>query len=258
MYRLQDQITLGCMSGPWLEPLALRDTYQMRHALGKEPFIIGSGGVYDLDSAVRQIMVGADAVWVCTETMIRGFDWLPKVLEGLEAYMKEMGFAGIRDFRDLLHKNLTSARRGSTIHKGQCRCGLGKMHELRHLLEDRPLHGHQPRRGHDGPSTPNAASPARPAWTSARNRPLRSEGNRPRRKEMSSTVKSRHRRGEIRRRLPYGNMERPSRGAEVAAVVDLQEEARNAFKEKYGIRKTYSDLPRTHRRVRTSTSSTCA
>ncbi len=118
VYRLQDQITLGCMSGPWLRPLALRDTYQMRHALGKEPFIIGSGGVSDLESAVQQILVGADAVWVCTETMLRGFDWLPKVLDRLTDYMQEMGFATIRDFRDLLHKNIAAADE-LRIHPGQ-------------------------------------------------------------------------------------------------------------------------------------------
>ncbi len=116
-YHLQDQVTLGCLSGPWLEPLTLRDTYQMRHALGTEPFILGSGGVRDLDSAVRQIMVGADAVWVCTETMLRGFDWLPGVLEELKAYMAEMGYSEIRDFRDLLHRNIASAG-GLTIREG--------------------------------------------------------------------------------------------------------------------------------------------
>ncbi|MFA6508486.1 MAG: 4Fe-4S binding protein [Treponemataceae bacterium] len=117
VYRLQDQITLGCMSGPWLRPVALRDTYQMRHALGPDPFILGSGGVSDLESAVTQIMVGSDAVWVCTETMLRGFDWLPRVLDQLVAYMKEMGFTTIRDFRDLLHKNIVSAGE-LTIRKG--------------------------------------------------------------------------------------------------------------------------------------------
>ncbi len=109
IYRLQDGITLGCLSGPWIRPLALRDTYEMRFFLGEEPFIIGSGGVSDLRSAVQQIMVGADAVWICTETMIRGFDWLPKMLDDLKAYMKEMGYKTIRDFRDLLHKNIKTA-----------------------------------------------------------------------------------------------------------------------------------------------------
>jgi len=131
VYRLQDQITLGCMSGPWLRPLALRDTYQMRRALGKEAFIIGSGGVSDLASAVQQIMVGSDAVWISTETMLRGFDFLPKLLEELESYMKEMGYARILDFRDLLHANIKSAQ-DLTIHDGyavvdtfRCkRCGI--------------------------------------------------------------------------------------------------------------------------------------
>lgn len=109
IYRLQDAITLGCLSGPWIRPLALRDTYEMRVFLGPEPFLIGSGGVSDLASAVQQIMVGADAVWVCTETMLRGFSWLPKVLEELRSYMKEMGYRRIRDFRDLLLGNIKSA-----------------------------------------------------------------------------------------------------------------------------------------------------
>jgi dihydropyrimidine dehydrogenase (NAD+) subunit PreA len=81
----------------------------MRYYLGKEPFIIGSGGVSDLDSAVQQIMVGADAVWVCTETMVRGFAWLPKVLEDLASYMEEMGYRRIADIRDLLLANIKSA-----------------------------------------------------------------------------------------------------------------------------------------------------
>jgi dihydroorotate dehydrogenase/Pyruvate/2-oxoacid:ferredoxin oxidoreductase delta subunit len=110
IYRLQDSITLGCLSGPWIRPLALRDTYEMRLHLGSDAFVIGSGGVSDLSSAVQQIMVGADAVWVCTETMLRGFDWLPKLLDDLKAYMQEMGYSRILDFRDLLLQNIKSSR----------------------------------------------------------------------------------------------------------------------------------------------------
>jgi Pyruvate/2-oxoacid:ferredoxin oxidoreductase delta subunit len=81
--------------------------------------------VSDLASAVQQIMVGADAVWVCTETMVRGFAWLPKVLDGLRAYMAEMGYARIRDFRDLLLRNIKSA---SELHirQGHARIDLRK------------------------------------------------------------------------------------------------------------------------------------
>jgi len=117
IYRLQDQITLGCLSGPWIRPLALRDTYEMRYYLGNEPFIIGSGGVSDLQSAVQQIMVGADAVWICTETMIRGFDWLPKMIDNLKAYMRDMGYSKIGDFKSILHQNIAPADE-LNIHKG--------------------------------------------------------------------------------------------------------------------------------------------
>lgn len=116
-YRLQDELTLGFMSGAHMRPLALKATYQMRSALGPEAFIIGSGGITDLNSAVQQIMVGSDMVWICTETMIRGFDWMPKMLEDLEKYMTEMGYKSIRDFRDILLKNIVSAQ-DLTIHKG--------------------------------------------------------------------------------------------------------------------------------------------
>jgi ferredoxin len=125
IYRLQDQITLGCLSGTWLKPLALRDTYQMRCALGPEAFIIGSGGVSDLESAVQQIMVGSDMVWICTETMLKGFDWLPKVLDGLEKYMSEMGYKSIRDFRDILLGNIASVQ-DLTIHSGYAEVDTAK------------------------------------------------------------------------------------------------------------------------------------
>jgi dihydroorotate dehydrogenase/Pyruvate/2-oxoacid:ferredoxin oxidoreductase delta subunit len=128
IYRLQEHITLGCISGPWLRPLALRDTYEMRAHLGPDAFVIGSGGVSDLQSAVEQMMVGADAVWVCTETMLRGFDWLPGVLGELRSYMAEMGYARLRDFRDILLKSIRSAA-ALTVHQGHARVDLARCKE---------------------------------------------------------------------------------------------------------------------------------
>jgi dihydroorotate dehydrogenase/Pyruvate/2-oxoacid:ferredoxin oxidoreductase delta subunit len=117
IYRLQDNITLGCLSGPWIRPLAMRDTYEMRRLLGEAPFVIGSGGVSDLPSAVQQIMVGADALWVCAETILRGFGWIGRLLTDLRAYMAEMGWSRIRDFRGLLMRNIKSAGE-LVIHEG--------------------------------------------------------------------------------------------------------------------------------------------
>jgi dihydroorotate dehydrogenase/Pyruvate/2-oxoacid:ferredoxin oxidoreductase delta subunit len=117
IYRLQENITLGCLSGPWIRPLGMRDTYEMRRLLGDAPFIIGSGGVSDLASAVQQIMVGANAVWICTETLLRGFAWMSGLLDELRDYMREMGWSRIDEFRGLLMRNIKSAGE-LVIHEG--------------------------------------------------------------------------------------------------------------------------------------------
>jgi len=117
IYRLQKEMTLGCLSGSWVRPLALRDTYEIRLRSGPNPFVFGAGGVSDLGSAVRQIMAGADALWVCTETMLRGFEWLPELLEELRSYMREMGFSRLTDFRDRLLASMASAQE-LTVHPG--------------------------------------------------------------------------------------------------------------------------------------------
>jgi ferredoxin len=70
-------------------------------------------------------MVGSDMVWICTETMLRGFDWLPKIIDGLEKYMSEMGYRNIRDFRDILLGNIVSAQ-DLTIHPGYAEVDAAK------------------------------------------------------------------------------------------------------------------------------------
>jgi len=44
-YRLQDEPTLACFSGPWIKPLALRDVFEIRRKAGPQPFIMGTGGI---------------------------------------------------------------------------------------------------------------------------------------------------------------------------------------------------------------------
>jgi dihydroorotate dehydrogenase len=116
-YRLQDGLSLGCLSGPWIRPLGLRDTFEIRRVLGPRPAVIGSGGVADLPSAARQVMMGADALWICTETMLRGFAWLPRLLEDLRGYLARHGWSRLSDFRDLLVPRMLPAG-GLVTHEG--------------------------------------------------------------------------------------------------------------------------------------------
>jgi dihydroorotate dehydrogenase/Pyruvate/2-oxoacid:ferredoxin oxidoreductase delta subunit len=109
IYNLQGENTMGCMSGPWIRPLAMRDVFEMRKLLGPVPHINGTGGIASMQDAVQMMMCGADTIGVCTETMLRGFGFLEKWMKALKVYMGEMGFEAARDMRDLLLPELKSA-----------------------------------------------------------------------------------------------------------------------------------------------------
>ena len=109
IYNLQGQNTLGCLSGPWIKPLALRDVFEIRRLVGPSPHIIGTGGVSSMEDAVEMMMCGADTIGVCTETMLHGFGFLEKWMKGLKEYMGKMGLQSVREIRDLLLGELKSA-----------------------------------------------------------------------------------------------------------------------------------------------------
>jgi dihydroorotate dehydrogenase/Pyruvate/2-oxoacid:ferredoxin oxidoreductase delta subunit len=109
IYNLQGENTMGCMSGPWIRPLAMRDVFEMRKLLGPDPHINGTGGIASMQDAVQMMMCGADTIGVCTETMLRGFGFLEKWMKSLRDYMQKMGFGSAREMRDLLVPELKSA-----------------------------------------------------------------------------------------------------------------------------------------------------
>lgn len=109
IYNLQGENTMGCLSGPWIKPLALRDVFEIRKMVGPTPHIIGTGGIASMEDAVEMIMCGADSIGVCTETMIHGFGFLEKWMKSLKNYMQKMAFQTVRDIRDLLIQEIKSA-----------------------------------------------------------------------------------------------------------------------------------------------------
>ena len=109
IYRLQDGLSLGCLSGPWIRPLALRDVHQMRLANGAECPIIGTGGVVDFEDAVEMCMCGADLVGMCTAVMLRGFGVLGGMMHKLRQYLGQMGKRHLAELRDAACEHLKSA-----------------------------------------------------------------------------------------------------------------------------------------------------
>lgn len=91
---------MSCFSGEWIKPLARRDVFEMRKDCGAEAIILGTGGISDYISAVQMMMCGADMIGICTETMKRGFDFLPGLIKNIKKFMAEYGYKSCRDFRD--------------------------------------------------------------------------------------------------------------------------------------------------------------
>ncbi len=117
MYYLQEEIGMACLNGPWLRPLSLRDVYEMRRLLGKEATITGVGGVTTWHNAVEMLMCGADLVGICAATLIQGYGFMPEFIHGFKQYMKEKGYKGPGDMRDILVPAITAAP-NLTIYDG--------------------------------------------------------------------------------------------------------------------------------------------
>ncbi len=109
IYHLQGQNTMGCLSGPWIKPIAMRDVFEIRRLVGPGPSIIGTGGIASWEDAVEMMMCGADSIGVCTQTMLSGFRFLGEWMKSLREYMRRMGFQHAGDLRDLLLEEIKPA-----------------------------------------------------------------------------------------------------------------------------------------------------
>lgn len=120
VYNLQKEPSMSCFSGPWIKPLGLRDTYEIRKMVGPEPIVTGAGGISTFQDAVEISMAGADLIAICTGIVVNGFGFLEELMKELKNYLDEMGYNSLRDVRDLLVKNITPSSR-LTIYKGYAR-----------------------------------------------------------------------------------------------------------------------------------------
>ena len=85
--RLQEEVSIQCMSGSWVHPLGLRDVYEIRKLNGPDVRITGTGGVSDWRTAAEMFLCGANLVGICAETLISGFGFLPELVIELKQWM---------------------------------------------------------------------------------------------------------------------------------------------------------------------------
>jgi dihydroorotate dehydrogenase (NAD+) catalytic subunit len=85
---------VGGLSGPAIRPIAVRMVHECRQAV-KIP-IVGMGGITDARDALEFMIAGATAVQVGTASFVDPLIW-PKILDGLQDYMRRHGIARIAD-----------------------------------------------------------------------------------------------------------------------------------------------------------------
>ncbi len=84
----------GGLSGPAVKPIALRMVYQVAQAI-KVP-IVGLGGIMNATDAIEFMLAGASAIQIGTANFIDPAVSI-KVIEGIEAYCQDNGFAKASD-----------------------------------------------------------------------------------------------------------------------------------------------------------------
>jgi dihydropyrimidine dehydrogenase (NAD+) subunit PreA len=88
---------IGGISGAVIKPVALGMVADIVKRTGVT--VYGIGGIVDWVSAVEFLLVGSQALQVCTAAMMEGFRLGKKIHDGLAEYMEEHGYQKLSDFR---------------------------------------------------------------------------------------------------------------------------------------------------------------
>src|SRR5271169_5984211 len=97
----------GGYCGPAVKPIALNMVQQVAgDAEGALP-ISGIGGIATWRDAAEFFLLGCGTVQVCTAAMHYGYRIVEDMIEGLEGWMQEKGFATIEGFRGLSLRRVT-------------------------------------------------------------------------------------------------------------------------------------------------------
>ena len=121
--------TYGGLSGKAVKPIGLKCVAQLRQNSNLP--ILGIGGISGWDDAVQYILSGSDAVQICTEVMINGYEIINGLKSGLLNYMETKGFNNISELKNIGIQKITTHEKLNkkyhlypTIDKEKCvSCG---------------------------------------------------------------------------------------------------------------------------------------
>jgi dihydroorotate dehydrogenase (fumarate)/dihydropyrimidine dehydrogenase (NAD+) subunit PreA len=78
------------IGGPWVKYLTLRWIHDIHSKLGIP--MSASNGIFDGRDAIEYFMTGARIMQVCSVLMLKGIEWLPKIIDGMEKFLDQHGY----------------------------------------------------------------------------------------------------------------------------------------------------------------------
>jgi dihydropyrimidine dehydrogenase (NAD+) subunit PreA len=97
----------GGYCGPAVKPIALNMVHQIQNDESSRLPISGIGGIGTWRDAAEFILLGSGTVQVCTAAMHYGYRIVEDMIDGLQNWMREKGYARIEDFRGLSAPKVT-------------------------------------------------------------------------------------------------------------------------------------------------------
>ncbi|MBL7212617.1 MAG: tRNA-dihydrouridine synthase [Desulfobacteraceae bacterium] len=91
------------VGGPWIKYVTLRWVHDIYSRLGMA--IAGSNGIFDWRDAIAFIMSGARIMQVGSVLMLKGYEWLGQMIQGIEAFLEEHGYGSIGDIYGMASRN---------------------------------------------------------------------------------------------------------------------------------------------------------
>lgn len=114
------------IGGPWVKYLTLRWIHEIYSKLGIP--MSASNGIFDGRDAIEYFMTGARIMQVCSVLMLRGIEWLPKIINGMEKFLDEQGYADLESIYGIASRRAKTAPElfaatpvYSRIHRDKCK-----------------------------------------------------------------------------------------------------------------------------------------
>ncbi len=94
------------IGGPWVKYLTLRWIHEIYSKFGIP--MSGSNGIYDGRDAIEYFMTGAKIMQVCSVLMLRGIEWLPKIIRDIDKFLDENGYSDLESIYGIASKRSAS------------------------------------------------------------------------------------------------------------------------------------------------------